>query len=221
LGVIALVGVCYQGTLGGLRVVANAVILANLHGCTAPLFFSLAASLVALTSRRWIDGPAAQSASGARMLFRGSVSITALVYLQIVLGAQLRHLLPDGRPFWFSLWVWLHVLNASVVLVGILWLRRAVIRRSSEFPLLRRRANWLLILFLLQLLLGTGTWLVHYGIPVWFAEYVWPVNYTVVTLGSLQGVTTTLHVAMGSLSLVTSLSLCLWLHRLLSPLEKS
>ena len=111
------------------------------------------------------------------------------------------------------------MLNASLVLAGILWLRWAVIRRSAGFPLVCRRVNWLLILFLLQLLLGTGTWLVHYGIPVWFAEYVRPVDYTVVTLGRLQGLTTTLHVAMGSLSLVTSLSLSLWLHRLLSPLE--
>jgi cytochrome c oxidase assembly protein subunit 15 len=219
LGVIALAGVCYQGALGGLRVVANAVILANIHGCTAPVFFALAACLVVLTSRRWIDGPIAQPTAGARMLRRGSICITALVYLQIVLGAQLRHLLPDGRPFWFPLWVWLHVLNASLVLAGILWLRHGVIRRSAGFPLVRRRVNWLLILFLLQLLLGTGTWLVHYGIPVWFAEYVRPVDYTVVTLGRLQGLTTTLHVAMGSLSLVTSLSLSLWLHRLLSPPE--
>lgn len=217
LGVGALVFVCYQGTLGGLRVVAGEVLLANLHGCTAPAFFAFAAGLAAFTARQWISGPPATPLDSARTLHRGSLCVALLVYLQIVLGAQLRHLLPDAPALWFLLCVWAHVLNAAFTSVAILWLRARVHRTAGEMPLVRRRANLLALLFLTQLVLGALAWLVNYGVPAWFADYVWAVDYTVVTQGRWQGLLSTLHVAVGSLCLVAALSLCLWLHRLLAP----
>ncbi len=55
LGLIAVVGVSLQGVLGGLRVIADEQLLAKVHGCTAPLFFALTASLVTFTSPAWIS----------------------------------------------------------------------------------------------------------------------------------------------------------------------
>ena len=53
LGLIAVAGVSFQGVLGGLRVIADERLLAKIHGCTAPLFFALTASLVTFTSGAW------------------------------------------------------------------------------------------------------------------------------------------------------------------------
>ena len=96
LGVVALVAVCYQGALGGARVIANEVLLANLHGCTAPLFFALASALVVFTSPAWRMAPGTSTAVPAASRLRGlTVLLPMVIYVQIVLGAQLRHLLPD------------------------------------------------------------------------------------------------------------------------------
>ena len=57
LALAAVIGVILQGTIGGLRVIADERLLARLHGCTAPLFFTLCAALVSVTSRRWLAGP--------------------------------------------------------------------------------------------------------------------------------------------------------------------
>jgi ABC-type Fe3+ transport system permease subunit len=67
---------------------------------------------------------------------------------------------------------------------------------------------------LLQLILGAATWLTNYGVPVWFTEYVWQLEYTVVAGGAWQAVLTTAHVAVASLVLVTAISLVLWSSRL-------
>ena len=68
LGVAALVGVCYQGVLGGLRVTRKSLLLADVHGCTAPLFFALCVGLVVVTSVRWqaADRPEPHPARGVR-----------------------------------------------------------------------------------------------------------------------------------------------------------
>jgi uncharacterized membrane protein len=49
---------------------------------------------------------------------------------------------------------------------------------------------------------------------VWFTQYVWTPEYTVVAGGAMQAVVTTAHVAVASLVLVTGLSLALWRGRL-------
>jgi cytochrome c oxidase assembly protein subunit 15 len=214
LAVVAIGGVCLQGTLGGLRVVADAKLLAAVHGCTAPLFFSLAAAMVMFTSRRWrSDAPPAADPDAARVQ-RVSVVLAALIYFQIVFGAQLRHVRPEQQLFWHTLWVWLHLLNAALLVWFVVAALRAV--RGSTQPLLRRRAGLAAILCVLQLILGAGTWITHYGWPAWFRTYVFTFDYTVSSEGPLQVLTTTTHVVAGSLALVAALSLALWSRRLLA-----
>lgn len=213
LGVVAILGVCFQGTLGGLRVIGDALFLAKVHGCTAPVFFALSAAMVTFTSPRWQETGRSQESSSPRRLHWFALAATLGVYLQIVLGAQLRHFPPGAGPDWFAFWTWAHLIVAGLVLVGLIWLAVTVVRRTGQEPLLARRARILLWLVVVQVLLGLATWVVNFGFPAWFLDYVWDIEYTVVAEGRLQAFVTTAHVGFGSLCLVTALSLTLWLLR--------
>ena len=235
LGLVALAGVILQGVLGGFRVWWDELLLAKIHGCTAPLFFAFCSALVGLTSSRWqhsvprcrrhCDGPKEDPA--ARGLHRLTLVLTVGIYLQIVLGAQLRHVSPQSWPGWFELWVWLKLIAAGLLSVGVVWLLIRVLRRPiggtrscpTEWAgtpgMIAGRAKLLAVLFFLQLVLGAGTWATNFGLPVWFKDYVWAMDYTVVAVGRLQVLTTTAHAAVGSLNLVTALSLAMWSRRVL------
>jgi len=214
LGALALAGVCSQGLLGGLRVTGNALFLAMVHGCTAPLVFVLITTLVALTSPAWRRPARPAVRPGAQAL--GTIALVAAsgIYLQIVLGAQLRHPGLGTAPGWFTLWVWLHVILAGILAVVVFGLLRLTARRLRDRPMLLRRSRWLLGLFVLQVVLGAAAWITHYNWPVWFSDLFGKIEYTVVTGGRLQAVLTTAHVAVGSLNLAAAVSLVLWSKRL-------
>jgi cytochrome c oxidase assembly protein subunit 15 len=227
LGLVVLAGVIFQGVLGGLRVVGDELFLAKVHGCTAPLFFALCAGMVVFTSPAWIAGrplpPSAmrpelagageeslRSAARIRKFSRLAGIVSCAIYLQIVAGANLRHLPPDAGTAWFELWVWLHVLGAVAVGgCGVLLLGGAA-RWLHGHRGLARRAWLLAALVLLQLSLGLASWVVKYGFPAWFQKYVCTLRYTVVAKGWVQALTVTAHVGVGSLCLAAAISLTLW-----------
>jgi cytochrome c oxidase assembly protein subunit 15 len=236
LAVAMVAGVVFQVIVGGLRVVGDQVVgwleahqapgmsllcligddvlLRRLHGCTAPLFFSLCTALVTLTSRAWLQRDKAQAHPAARQVQRLAGFTTLALYLQIVLGAQLRHLSPDSRPGWFEFWVWLKLITAGLIAAGVVWLLIYVLRRAGSEAMIIRRTKMLAAMFFLQLLLGAGAWVTNFGFPAWFRNYIWATSYTVVAEGPLQVITTTAHAAVGSLNLVAALSLTLWSRRL-------
>ena len=219
LGIAALLGVSLQGTLGGLRVVGREILLANVHGCVAPLFFAFTVSLTVLTSPRWRRGErstagepnAGDSRRPARHTFHPAViiSLPALVYVQIVLGAQLRHLPSESAPGWSFLWTILHLTVAA--LLPILW--AACYRFAAgppSAPALRRwlqAFGWLLAV---QIMLGLGTWVVNYNFPRWFQDGIVVIPYTVVQGGLLQALVTTAHTATGSLLLAVATAYAHW-----------
>lgn len=85
LSLLALVLVSLQGLLGGLRVVWVSLDLAVVHACVAQLFFALLASLALFTSSWWGANDRPASLRNAGLLASG------VLYLQIILGAVLRH----------------------------------------------------------------------------------------------------------------------------------
>jgi cytochrome c oxidase assembly protein subunit 15 len=213
LGVAAVGGVILQATLGGLRVLGDELLLAKVHACTGPLFFSLCAAIVTLTSRRWEQSAAAKRGGPARLLPGLALALCLALYLQIVLGAQLRHMSPLDPPGWFNVWVWLKLIVAGLIAIGVVWLWVYVFRGARDRVMVVRWSGLLAAIFFLQLLLGAATWVLNYGWPLWFKDYVWQLDYTVVAEGGLQVVTTTVHAAVGSLNLVAALSLVLWSRR--------
>ena len=100
------------------------------------------------------------------------------------------------------------VLTAHIGLLGVRVVRRFF--RFSAVDAASACAGYRLIG--VQICLGAGTWLTHYGPPAalssWFSDKAaWLARYTVEAGSVLQTHVTTAHVAVGSLILGTSVAL--------------
>lgn len=208
LALAAVPAVIGQGVLGGLRVRMDQQQLALIHGCTAPVFFALAVALATVTSRGWHQTTPSTHADAGRTQ-RLAVSTTALAYLQIVVGANVRHVMAVGDRELFRVAVIFHLLLAVALAVHVplVWQRAAAL--GSQGKHLSRPAFWLAVCFALQLLLGVATWVVNYGWPVWFRGYAWAERFVVGAESMTQSLLTTAHVANGSL--ILGVAVCLTL----------
>ncbi len=217
LALLALVLVCVQGLLGGIRVLRDDRTWAQLHGCTGPLFFATIVALVTVTSRWWKSAVAQVDARAARIR-RLAVSTTALAYLQIIVGSFLRHI-PDERSYLVScIVVWFHVFVAVALVAHIALLAIRVGRGFRGGGLLVRPALLLVGLVLAQLGFSAVRlpYVTHYGIPPLLAGYSWTAGYTIVAKSPWQIHLTTAHVLVGSLIFGTATALALRCGRLLS-----
>jgi heme a synthase len=199
LGITAVGLVILQGVIGGLRVVLLEHTLAIVHAAFAQAFFALTVSLAVFTSTEW--GHNVQNASlvdGARLRRVGAVA-TAVIYIQSVSGAILRHTGErlDAHLFFAAM---------VVLLVLLIWVR--ILRSHSDQPKLTRAAQLLAILLLLQ---------VSFGVVSYLGKYT---SLLRLSVGALVVVTTT-HVVIGALMLATSLVLTLRCYRLSSTSKAS
>jgi cytochrome c oxidase assembly protein subunit 15 len=197
----ALALVIAQGILGGLTVIfllPTPVSIA--HACLAQTFFCVTIALAYVTSREWTDAPARTDLAGTRTV---AAVATAVVFVQLFLGALMRHTgaglaIPDfplalGRlvpPFEHPGVAihYAHRLGAVAVVVAALFLV-ARCRRSQDTSLL---TNSLVVagLVAVQLALGALT-----------------------VLSEKQVVPTTAHVAVGAAVLGSCFLLLLRAHR--------
>jgi cytochrome c oxidase assembly protein subunit 15 len=130
-----------------------------------------------------------------------------MVYVQIVIGALVRHTgsglaIPDfplsyGRliPPFFTRQIWVHFthrIGALLIIFMVIWLATKVFSLRPAHARLRRTVIGLMITLAAQVLLG--------GATIWSSRGV---------------VLTTLHVAGGALTLALSLYLALQAHRIL------
>ena len=85
-----------QGLLGGLRVVAAERFIAKIHGCVGPAFFAYSTALMVLSSRYWRAKTFLKSfdvrEDGLAFAKWTALALCIAAYLQLVLGAHLRHL---------------------------------------------------------------------------------------------------------------------------------
>jgi heme a synthase len=200
LGWLALLGVSAQGVLGGMRVKLNALMgtdLALIHGCFAQIVFALLAALAVVTSPRWVGGAKRPAEDYATQLTRWTMLTAGLLYLQIVLGAVLRHLnSPLGQRG--------HLLIAFVAVAAVVWLMKLALddpERAVVVP-----ALVLAGLVAVQVLLGVEAWLLRFGNGIQ-AE-------TQITIG--QAGVRTAHVLIGFSILATSVVTALRSRRLLA-----
>jgi cytochrome c oxidase assembly protein subunit 15 len=210
----ALAAVILQGCLGGARVLLDDRQLAMLHGCFGPAFFAYCTALVAFLSPLWEDPLRARQHPRAKSLHRFTLLTATLVYVQLVFGAQMRHIPVTAPPWLFNISLILHLANA-LLLVGAVWAISASLGRERSEPALRRPAWWLAGLFCLQLVLGCSTWIVKYGWPWWFSGLGFAAGYAIQAKSMLQTGTATLHMAVGSLILATSVLISVRCWRLL------
>jgi cytochrome c oxidase assembly protein subunit 15 len=206
--VAALAAVVCQGMLGGMRVIADEVQLAKVHGCFGPAFFALAVAVAVVTSEQWRSG-LAQHRQSLGKVERYAVLTTLLAYGQLVLGSQLRHLPAGAQPGDFRIALVFHLAVAVALLVHIVLLAVAVFRTQRGETSLVRPTVGLLLLIVLQIGLGAGTWVTKYGWPNWVADYGFAAGYTVIADSRAQVWITTAHVAAGSLILASSLLIAL------------
>ncbi|MEW5975269.1 MAG: COX15/CtaA family protein [Acidobacteriota bacterium] len=196
LGGLALAAVVAQGILGGITVLFFLPVPVSVaHACLAQAFFCLVVSLAVLTSNTWNtpllpDRPGDAEAAG--LLQRYCWWLTAAIYVQLILGAALRHS-KSG--------VLLHVLGA----LAVAFLVSCVLSLSRPFRLvstIRLPAVLLGFLLVVQLFLGISSYLIREA----SRDDVQPALSTVSV--------TTAHLAAGALILAISVVLTLQTYRL-------
>ncbi|MCB0074691.1 MAG: COX15/CtaA family protein [Caldilineaceae bacterium] len=212
--------VVLQGLLGGLRVMNNSLQIARLHGIVGPAFFALCVSMAVVTSKLWRDGRTQKPQVGAGRLHRLAFITAGLVFLQLVLGANLRHTPHNVEPGSLRIFVFFHLLVAAALLVHALLLALRVLRVHGGLRPLVRPTLGLAMCLVAQIGLGCAAWVVNYSWPVWAQSMGLPAGY-VVQAGSLsQSLTVTAHQAMGSLILALSVVVSLRSWRLVPAAQQ-
>lgn len=209
LAVTTLVAVIVQGVIGGARVIENEVQLAKVHGIFGPAFFGLTVAMAVVTSRLWHDAQRLPTDASAGRLHRLAILTTALIFLQLIVGAHLRHLPAQWDPTAFRAVVIFHLILAAALLVHVALLAWRIVRRYRGQSALTVPAMGLAVLLLLQLGLGAAAWVVHYSWPDWVRGYQLTSGHTVQAGGYVQAMTATAHQAMGSLILALGVMLSL------------
>jgi heme a synthase len=218
LGFAALALVIFQGVLGGMRVLLDERTLAMLHGCTGPAFFAVTVALTVFTSRTWLAAERSMPSDGAGVIRRLTPVVAVLAYLQIVLGAVVRHVPVDAQPDTFMLAVRFHLFLAAILalhIVAVVWLIQTRARHAHPLSGL---SLGLLGLLLLQVVLGASTWIVKFAVPTWADQWISAQSVAVVQGGWTQTHIITAHVAIGSLILGAAVALALYSQRLLAEL---
>ena len=211
LAVAAVLLVIVQGLLGGFRVLLDDKTIAKVHACTGPLFFAVATAIATLTRRRAGDaalGAGAVSAGppGPRAVLAAAAAAALVIasYVQLVAGAQLRHLDGSVGPFAFRWLIGLHVAGALVVAVLAAVLAWA--HAGSASP--ARRWSWLLAgLVACQIGLGCGAWVVSWGLPSGLLPDSWRLAEAIPARSAAGASVVTGHVLLGMLILAGSVVL--------------
>lgn len=200
LAIVAFALVITQAVLGGITVLFLIPLpIAMAHTATANAFFCVVVALAIFTSP-WFIATTPREEQGAGIALATLAAITtAVVYLQILVGALMRHLsaglaIPDfptsfGQaipPLWdeYIAINFAHRCGALVVICFVAWLVARILTSYRDEPHLRRPALALIVLLTAQICLG--------AITIWSRRAVIP---------------TTSHVAIGAAVLATCLTL--------------
>src|SRR5437763_8862048 len=163
LSAAALSAVILQGVLGGLTVLfLLPAPISTLHACLAQTFFCLVIAIAVFTSPQWKSGlPLVRSRAESVSLPALCAATTAAVYVQLILGALMRHTaaglaIPDfplalGHiipPFTSEKIVihFAHRIGALLVATMIIWTFSRIYREYSDHRLLRRPATVMFVL---------------------------------------------------------------------------
>lgn len=199
LSLATLGAIIIQGVMGGFRVIQVSTFLAMLHGIWGQACFCLACVVALTTSRTWTGVSGRSSVRAGRYLQRLCLIGSAVVFVQLVLGAALRHYASDGALI-------AHVLFAVVVTMIQGWIAMWVVGQYTSKTWLGRLGRALGTLMIVQLFLGGFAFLVTMvGQTRWSPFTLWAVP--------------TAHVAVGALLLVASVLMTLSVFRMLEATD--
>ncbi len=134
-------------------------------------------------------------------------ALVAAAYLQLVAGAQLRHLDATLTPTDFGWIVSFHLIGAAAVVV--LAALAALAWQPHEPPAARRWSRTILALVGCQILLGCGAWLVSYGVPAGWFQDAWTPSGPLVARSIRGALVVTGHAILGMMILGASVVLML------------
>lgn len=199
LGLGTLLAIIVQGVLGGLRVTEISTELAMVHGVWGQLCFCLACVTALVNSRAWNTTVAGRIEVASGPFFqRLSLVTTISVFLQLVLGAALRH-------FGFGWALAAHLIWAAVVILMLSFVALWAIEQFGEATLFSRLGRLVAALVALQLFLGGGAFLVTVISTKWPKFILWSVPSA--------------HVVVGALLLACMVVLTLCSYRVLHPAQ--
>ncbi|OUT57432.1 MAG: hypothetical protein CBB71_15940 [Rhodopirellula sp. TMED11] len=196
-----------QGVLGGVRVLLSDRSSAMIHGCVGPIVFVLCCLCASVTRRSWwdrkgFDGQSKRPQGVGKLALGFAIAFLCFAYLQLVLGAQVRHVQPLTSTKMFTHLVVTHVAVAAGLLAAAPVLL-TLTRRCGDLTLSRLGVG--LIMFVtLQVLLGVSTWVVKYGWPEILSSLPFGEGYLVKSKGFFESMVVTAHVAVGSLILANA-----------------
>jgi len=199
---VGLVTVIIQGILGGITVLYRLPTAISVsHGCLAQAFFMLTIALSVFTSRQWLAEAPKSKDKSKLGIFNLAVATTCIVYIQLILGAVMRHTgaglaIPDF-PLAFGKIIppletqavaihFLHRVWAVVVIASVILTVTQIIRHHREKKMFVKLAVVLSLALMLQVTLAAFT--------IWTQKAFIP---------------TTAHVATGAFILATSLLISL------------
>lgn len=214
LGWWALAIVVVQGLIGGKRVTLNAIAVPGFemslgemlripHGILAQVYVCVLIAIAVATSRLWVERTVPVGAA----LRRAGVICCALVFVQLVIAATMRHngaglaipVFPESAPGGGLLpghWTFpvaihfAHRAMAVVLAIALTWFAIVVHRDRAATPAMRAGAAALVALLVLQIVLG--------------AQIIWTRREPEMTTG---------HVVVGALTLAVTFWLTWVAHR--------
>ena len=198
LGWIALAAVVGQGVLGGVTVLFYLPwAISTAHATLAQTIFCVVTAMALFTSCGWLQDAEPVAEHG---LTPGTPTLTAItaacVWVQLILGAAFRHTGIKLLP---------HLIGACIVVALLCWTVVRVLMHYGNLPELRRPAQLLLALLMVQLGLGFASYL---------ARLQWIQNAPQPTTGIV--ISTVSHVAGGALLLATSVILAIQTRRMIT-----
>jgi len=197
LGLIALLGVVAQGLLGGLTVkLMLPLVVSAAHATLAQLFFCTTVSLAVFTSSSWTTERSMIEEQGSLPLRYLCAAAAAAIFLQLIIGATLRHSATWDKPLPTDLLL-THVGGAVAVTLLLGSAALMILKRHAGATFLTRPAKIALALLSLQLLLGVGAYIARAASP----NDPQPLNPMVEI--------TVAHVACGALVFATTIVLTL------------
>ncbi|HEY5550715.1 MAG TPA: COX15/CtaA family protein [Opitutaceae bacterium] len=183
LGWVAVGLVVFQGVLGGLRVLLDSMhvgmvdtsagrLFAMAHATLAQAFLCMLVAIAAGCSRSWINGVGPADAPVPTSARRWAVAAVALLFVQLMIAAVMRHshaglaipwfptgptgaLLPAEWDFRVAIH-FAHRAMALVLFVALAGLALKVWRDADSTVLMRRIAGWIIGLVSLQIMLGAA-----------------------------------------------------------------
>lgn len=198
MGWVMLAWVSVVGLLGGLTVkLLTPPPVSMTHTCLAQLFFSLTVAMALFTSRSFEAGPEPVDDQGWPPLRSLAILLPALVLAQIALGAGFRHGVLSVIP---------HIIGAMVVTLAIMMVGVFVLQQFPQHRALRGAARALLTILIVQLALGVLAFVMRLQaaeLPVWMV------------------ISTVAHVAVGAITLASSIVLSIEIRRNVRPARKT